>query len=125
MIGHKEDGVLAAFSYGIDELRTLRVKRNGGGLEAHVDTRTYDSRYRLGTWTLGSGLLNYTHQFDDDSNLTGRTDNLVTDNSYDRTYGYDALHRLTTATGPWVEASTCPGGGYVRLRLERQPDLQG
>jgi len=38
------DGVMAAFSYGIDELRTLHVKRNGDGLEAHVETRAYVTR---------------------------------------------------------------------------------
>jgi RHS repeat-associated protein len=72
------------------------------------DTRTYDNRYRLKDWTLGS-LLDYTHSYDSDNNLTGRVDHKVTDNSSDRTYGYDSLHRLITATGPWTEASTCSG----------------
>jgi RHS repeat-associated protein len=79
-----------------------------------VDARSYDTRYRLGTWTLGSTVLNYTHTFDPDDNLTARTDNRISDHSYDRTYSYDSIHRLTSATGPWVEASTCSGGAtYV------------
>src|SRR5262245_24545795 len=38
------DGLISAFSYGIDELRTLRVRRNGDGLEADVLTRYYETR---------------------------------------------------------------------------------
>jgi murein DD-endopeptidase MepM/ murein hydrolase activator NlpD len=38
------DGLLAAFTYGIDELRTLHVRRNGTSLEAEVVTRTYETR---------------------------------------------------------------------------------
>lgn len=48
---------LAAFSYGIDELRTLRVRRNGDGLEAHVETRTYDTRTELVTGEITSSLF--------------------------------------------------------------------
>lgn len=66
-----------------------------------VDTRSFDSRYQLGTWTLGN-LLSYTHQFDRDGNLTTLADNLGSD---DRTFGYDEIHRLTTATGPWCTES--------------------
>jgi len=51
------DGVLAAFSYGIDELRTLRVKRNGDGLEAHVETRTYDLRTEAVSGEISSSLF--------------------------------------------------------------------
>jgi murein DD-endopeptidase MepM/ murein hydrolase activator NlpD len=51
------DGLLAAFSYGIDELRTLRVRRNGDGLEAHVETRTYDTRTELVTGEITSSLF--------------------------------------------------------------------
>ena len=51
------DGVLAAFSYGIDELRTLRVKRNGDGLEAHVETRTYDTRTETVAGEITSSLF--------------------------------------------------------------------
>jgi len=51
------DGLLAAFSYGIDELRTLRVKRNGDGLEAHVETREYDCRTEVVSGTITSSLF--------------------------------------------------------------------
>jgi murein DD-endopeptidase MepM/ murein hydrolase activator NlpD len=36
------DGLLAAFTYGIDELRTLRVTRQGDDYQAEVVTREYD-----------------------------------------------------------------------------------
>ena len=38
------DGLLAAFTYGIDELRTLRVTRRGEAYQAEVVQRAYDVR---------------------------------------------------------------------------------
>jgi murein DD-endopeptidase MepM/ murein hydrolase activator NlpD len=38
------DGLLAAFTYGIDELRTLHVVRRNGAYQAEVLTRTYEVR---------------------------------------------------------------------------------
>ncbi len=38
------DGLLLAFTYGIDELRTLRVVSRGGRLVAALDTREYETR---------------------------------------------------------------------------------
>ena len=76
----------------------------GNGLaEAH----TFDNRYRLGTWTLGS-LASYTNAYDGDGNLVGRIDNLQPANN--RVFGYDAIHRLTSASGPWGSGDGCPGG---------------
>jgi RHS repeat-associated protein len=72
-----------------------------------VDSRTYGTRYQLGTWTLGS-LLSYTHAFNNDLNLTSRTDNL--DASNNRTFGYDEIHRLRAAAGPWGPGTGCTGG---------------
>lgn len=46
------DGLVAAFTYGIDELRTLRVTRRGDDLEAEVLTRSYQTR----TATLGGAV---------------------------------------------------------------------
>jgi RHS repeat-associated protein len=74
------------------------------------DVRTYGSRYQLGTWNLGPSphyLLSYTHTFDDDLNLTSRTDNL--DSYYDHTFGYDEIHRLNFASGPWGAGTGCTG----------------
>lgn len=80
----------------------------GNGL---VDTRTYGTattkRYQLNAWTLGS-LLNFTHTYDDDLNLTTRTDNLNAANN--RSFGYDESHRLNLAAGPWGPGTGCPGG---------------
>lgn len=38
------DGLVAAFTYGIDELRTLQVTRRNGAYQAEVVTRAYDVR---------------------------------------------------------------------------------
>jgi murein DD-endopeptidase MepM/ murein hydrolase activator NlpD len=51
------DGLLAAFSYGIDELRTLRVRRNGDGLEVDVLTRQYDTRVETAQGAIVSSLF--------------------------------------------------------------------
>jgi len=71
------------------------------------DDRSYDSRYQIEDWTLGS-LLDYTHLFNDDGNLISRTDNL--DSANDRSFGYDGAHRLTQASGPWGAGTYCTGG---------------
>lgn len=51
------DGVLAAFTYGIDELRTLVVRRNGSSLEAEVHTRTYETRVDTVSGVVTSSLF--------------------------------------------------------------------
>jgi len=71
----------------------------GNGL---ADARSYDTRHRLGTWTLGS-LISKTTTWQDDDTITGITDNLNSANN--RTFGYDEIHRLTTANGPWGSGS--------------------
>jgi RHS repeat-associated protein len=82
-------------------------------LSGVTDSRVLDTRYRLETWTLGT-LLRYTHTYDNDNNLLTVADNLNPSPPHDRTFGYDDLGRLIAATGPWAEASTCPGGAtYV------------
>ncbi len=75
----------------------------GNGL---VDSRSYDSRYQLGTWTL-TGRLNYSHTFDNDGNLTSRVDDL--DSANNRVFGYDGAHRLIGGSGPWGAATACTG----------------
>jgi RHS repeat-associated protein len=71
-----------------------------------VDARSYGSRYLPVNWTLGS-LLSYTHSFNKGMDLTSLTDNLVSANS--RSFGYDALSRLTNAAGPWGAGTACSG----------------
>jgi len=51
------DGVLAAFTYSIDELRTLVVRRNGSSLEAEVQTRTYETRVETVSGVITSSLF--------------------------------------------------------------------
>jgi murein DD-endopeptidase MepM/ murein hydrolase activator NlpD len=47
---------LLAFTYVIDELRTLRVHRNGDGLEAQVLTKSYETRVEDAAGTITSSL---------------------------------------------------------------------
>jgi murein DD-endopeptidase MepM/ murein hydrolase activator NlpD len=51
------DGLMAAFTYGIDELRTLRVRRRGGELSAEVLTRSYDVRVESVSAEIRSSLF--------------------------------------------------------------------
>jgi RHS repeat-associated protein len=50
-------------------------------------------------------LLDYTHSYNDDDNLTARLDNLNSAN--DRGFDYDKAHRLTDASGPWGAGTSC------------------
>jgi len=51
------DGLLRAFTYGIDELRTLRVVRQGADLRADVLTRAYDARTVVVAGTIVTSLF--------------------------------------------------------------------
>jgi murein DD-endopeptidase MepM/ murein hydrolase activator NlpD len=51
------DGLVFAFTYGIDELRTLRIDRIGDALKAKVLTRQYDVRTALVEGTITSSLF--------------------------------------------------------------------
>jgi murein DD-endopeptidase MepM/ murein hydrolase activator NlpD len=48
---------LLAFTYAIDELRTLHVTRNGDGLEAEVRTRQYEARTEQAAGVIQSSLF--------------------------------------------------------------------
>jgi murein DD-endopeptidase MepM/ murein hydrolase activator NlpD len=51
------DGLMRAFSYGIDELRTLRVVRDGDNLRADVLARHYETRAATVAGTIDSSLF--------------------------------------------------------------------
>ena len=51
------DGLMQAFTYGIDELRTLRVVRRGEALRADVLTRSYETRTAVVSGTIESSLF--------------------------------------------------------------------
>ena len=51
------DGLLRAFTYGIDELRTLRVVRDGDDLRADVLARRYETRVETVGGTIESSLF--------------------------------------------------------------------
>ena len=51
------DGLVRAFTYGIDELRTLRVVRRGEDLHADVLTREYDARTAVVSGTIVASLF--------------------------------------------------------------------
>jgi murein DD-endopeptidase MepM/ murein hydrolase activator NlpD len=48
---------LLAFSYVIDELRTLQVHRNGDGLEAQLHTKSYETRTESAAGVISSSLF--------------------------------------------------------------------
>jgi murein DD-endopeptidase MepM/ murein hydrolase activator NlpD len=48
---------LMAFSYVIDELRTLQVRRNGDGLEAQLQTKSYETRTEDAAGVITSSLF--------------------------------------------------------------------
>ena len=52
-----QDGLVAAFTYGIDELRTLKVTRRGSDLAAQVVTRSYDLRVETASARIRSSLF--------------------------------------------------------------------
>ena len=56
-LGLGPDGLLQAFTYGIDELQTLRVVRHGDSLEAELLTRTYDTRTDIVEGEIESSLF--------------------------------------------------------------------
>jgi murein DD-endopeptidase MepM/ murein hydrolase activator NlpD len=51
------EGDLRAFTYGIDDLRTLRVSREGEDLRAEVLTRDYETRVTTSSGTIQSSLF--------------------------------------------------------------------
>jgi murein DD-endopeptidase MepM/ murein hydrolase activator NlpD len=51
------DGLMRAFTYGIDELRTLRVVRDGNNLRADVLARRYETRVATVGGTIESSLF--------------------------------------------------------------------
>jgi murein DD-endopeptidase MepM/ murein hydrolase activator NlpD len=51
------DGLVTAFSYGIDELRTIKVRRNGDALQAEMLTKTYDVRTEIVVGSITSSLF--------------------------------------------------------------------
>ncbi len=51
------DGLLAAFTYGIDELRTLRVTRRGESYQAEVLTREFEVRPAVAQGVITSSLF--------------------------------------------------------------------
>jgi murein DD-endopeptidase MepM/ murein hydrolase activator NlpD len=51
------DGIMSSFRYGIDDLRTLTVRRSGDDLRADLETRTYESRVERASGTITSSLF--------------------------------------------------------------------
>lgn len=53
----RPDGQLEAFSYGIDDLKTLRVRRKDGQLQAEIIERTYDVKVETARGVVRSSLF--------------------------------------------------------------------
>jgi murein DD-endopeptidase MepM/ murein hydrolase activator NlpD len=64
-----DHGLLRAFTYGIDELRTLRVVRQGDGLHPDVITRTYDTEVATASGTISSSLFTAVEDAGEDDQL--------------------------------------------------------
>lgn len=70
-------------------------------------TASYDDLLRLDNFTVRKSqvdILNYTHTYDDNSNIEGIVDNITPTKNV--TLGYDELNRLDEASGSW-------GGGNI------------
>ena len=63
------DGLMRAFTYGIDELRTLRVVRDGEGLRAEVLARQYETRVATVAGTIDSSLFGAIEDAGEDDQL--------------------------------------------------------
>jgi RHS repeat-associated protein len=81
-VTHKPSGGLSAFTF-------------GNGLTAQ---RTYDLDYRL-SYLKSGPMLRRDYAYDNAGNITGITDLVHPEKS--QSIGYDKLHRLTSATGPY------------------------
>jgi RHS repeat-associated protein len=68
---------------------------HGNGI---VTTKTYNNRYQLTGLDIGT-VKDLTFTRDNTGNITGITDNLVP--AKNKSYTYDNLYRLDTATGQW------------------------
>jgi murein DD-endopeptidase MepM/ murein hydrolase activator NlpD len=53
----RADGLLSSFSYGIDDLRTLRVRRRGEELQAELEERSYETRVETTRGVITSSLF--------------------------------------------------------------------
>ena len=63
----------------------------------------------------GTSFISSTYGYDGAGNLTSINDSI--DNGLDRTLGYDAINRLTSASGPWGSGSFgYDGAGNVQTR---------
>lgn len=67
----------------------------GNGIQ---QTNIYDQQYRIASIVAGN-VQNLSYTYDGNGNITGISDNQ--DSTKSKTYGYDAIDRLTQAQGPW------------------------
>lgn len=63
------DGLLRAFTYGIDELRTLRVVRHGEALAVDVLVRRYETRTAVASGVIASSLFGAVSDAGEDDQL--------------------------------------------------------
>ena len=81
----------------------------GNGLARSI---SYDNQYRLTNITTGT-IQNLTYGYDANANITSIANTL--DATKNKSYIYDALNRLSTATGPWGTISWTYDGTGNRL----------
>ena len=99
-IAHKPFGGIASLTYGNGLARTVG----------------YDQQYRINSIVTGA-VQNVSYTLDANGNITGITDNL--NPTKNKSFGYDALDRLTAGTGPWGSlAWTYDGVGNRQTQVE-------
>ena len=99
-ISHKPFGGIASLTYGNGLARTVG----------------YDQQYRINSIVTGA-VQNVSYTLDANGNITGITDNL--NPTKNKSFGYDALDRLTAGTGPWGSlAWTYDGVGNRQTQVE-------
>lgn len=82
-----------------------------------IETRGYDMAYRLTgidtkDTTGAHTIQDWSYAYYDDDTILGITDNLTSGNS--QSFGYDAMGRITSATGPYgtIVVGTSPSAAY-------------
>ena len=99
-VAHKPFGGIASMTY-------------GNGLNRTV---SYDQQYRISSITTGA-VQNLPYSHDANGNITGITNSL--NPTKNKTFGYDALDRLTGGAGPWGTLSwTYDGVGNRQTQVE-------
>lgn len=65
----------------------------------YSSSANYDARHLMTAMSVSGSMLGFSYSHDANGRVTGITDNVVA--GQNRSFGYDGLGRLATASGPW------------------------